>query len=324
MVAHLRRLKKAGTVAGTFAFALLIGYVMQYGDADASRFSNTAAVDQDGRSPAQLDTSPLQLASVVAAKVPAPLQLSANRSETMRFDASSVKLTALVADAAETAHELGAGFDAASRHDDTPRCLVNLAIVPEAEAMMMVTVDSTCRPLAAFEIKHSGVLFSGKTDARGFAQMTLPALAADASVALMFEDGNMSTASAQVADAGEFHRIVFQWRGSAAEFIQTQSPSDPTGGRIDRFGTDIGENSHFAEVYTFPSSIRFAEGVNALTVRADVTDQSCGRRLLAERLHFVRGAEPERKDIRITLPSCDFAGTFLELKKVLGGQTLLQ
>ena len=323
-MALLRRVKKAATVAGTFACALLIGYVMQYGDADASRFSSVAMADADADLPAQLDTSPLQFATTVAQKVPAPAQLTINRSETMRVDASSVKLTALVADDTRTVHQLGATFVARPRYDDTPSCPIALSAAPQPEATLAVSVRSVCRAGMEFEAKHGAVLITGRTDERGFAEVRMPALTTAAEISLMFADGDMKTTTATVPDAADYNRIVFQWRGHAAEFIHTVADVTVAGGKIERFGTDVGPNSHFAEVYSFPSTTRLADGVGDLTVRADVTDQSCGRRLLAERVHYERGISPDRKDIRITLPSCDFTGTFLELKKVLGGQTLLQ
>lgn len=321
---QLQRLKKLGTVAATFGFALLIGFVMQYGDADASRFAASHTIASDRVVPAAgIDPSPLQPATVLDPKTVAPIQLSANLSETVRFDAGSVKLTALVGDEADSLLPDTSVYSGRANLEVDEACPIEMETVVAPEANVELTITSTCRADMAFEIHHSGLVVSGLTDDDGAVTLMLPALEVNSAYAVTFEDGWHSSTSLVVPEAANYNRVVLQWADRPAEYMRYDATGTTAVGSVIRLGLDTAASNRFAEIYTVPTSHRFADGLQNLAVQADVTQSSCGRDLVAERFFVMPDTEITKKDIRITLPNCDLAGTYLELKKVLGGQTLL-
>ncbi len=325
-MAQFRRVKKAATIAVTFAFALSIGYVMQYGDADASRFADNTPDLQRTVLPAQLDTSPLQPADSLAPKLETPVVqriTDADDEDALRVDPSTVKLTALVVDAVRSGIPDASDADDLTKASSVPSCDINLATAIAEQATVLLTVQSTCRADMPFEILHNGMVLTAATDALGQASVSVPALSANASLFITFADGSGATAAAVVPEVEALNRVVLQWDDLEGELIQTADLEASMIGHIARYGEAADETAHFVEVFTFPASLSTGEALDALTVQAPVTEESCGQTLRGQVFHVLAGAEPAFKDIRITLPGCEHVGTFLELKKVLGGQTLL-
>ncbi len=324
MVAHLQRLKKAGTIAATFACALLIGFVMQYGDADASRFSDPSSAELRKVLPAQLDTSPLARATVMDPKIPAPVQLNANPLDAVRLDAGSVKLTALVSEVAQSTIDEALAIVEPLNADETPSCRVDFTATPDEQATVALSIYSFCRPEMSFSVAHEGLEVTGLTDLQGRADIVIPALTADAAFLVTFNDGGTAASAAVVPEAADFNRIVLQWKGAPAQLIRQYEREAGQFGTLARLGSETGADSRFAEVFSFPATYPVAEGLKDLTVQAEVSEQTCGQVLAAQTFRVQPDLDSKLKDIRITLPGCEHVGTFLELKKVLGGQTLLQ
>jgi len=322
-VVQLKRFKKLATFAGTFSVALLIGYVMQYDDADASRYSAVEATSSRMVSPAEIDTSPLQQMSRLEPKVLSQRQSATDKVEAIRFDEGSVKLTALVSDRADMFLSSTSAYTNRIEQGDTETCPVELETKIDKWAMVTIAVKSPCRPDMAFEVQHSGLVVSGLTDNNGQSVLSLPAFEVSGSFTVTLEDGSFTSTSVFVPEANDFRRVVLQWADKPGTYMQFHDESAPRRGHFVSLGIDTGASNRFAEVYTLPAASEFAVGLQDLTVQAEVTQATCAGQFLAERMHVLPGEETDRKDIRITLPSCDYAGTYLELKKVLGGQTLL-
>lgn len=304
----------------TFAFALSIGYVMQYDNAAASRGVSPA----ESRSvlPAQVDTSPLQKATDFTPKLEVPVVQRASDTDEniLRVDPSSVKLTALVSESVVVSVP---EEQAADKADDMPTCDILLSTAIAEDAMIALTVQSPCRTSKPFEVQHNGMVFSAVTDDLGQATLTVPALSVNASLFITFDDGAGATATAVVPEAEGVNRVVLQWNDLPTDLIQPAGVEASSLGTLQRLGTSGSAAPHFAEVYTFPASVPAGVGLQKLTVQAQVSDDTCGQSLIGQAFHVLQGRAPEFKDFQITLPGCEHVGTFLELKKVLGGQTLL-
>ncbi|MEL6641650.1 MAG: hypothetical protein AAFP98_10115 [Pseudomonadota bacterium] len=321
-MAQFRRMKKMATAGATFAFALAIGYVMQYGDADASRFADGSGGQARTVLPAQVDTSPLLHAALMPPKLDTPVVQRVRQEETdvLRVDPSSVKLTALVSDSVVLSATDETEIEKVS---DTPACDINLSAATADDAQILLTVQSPCRGEQPFEVLHSGMVFSAATDAFGQASVTVPALHINASVFITFADSSGATVSAVVPEVENISRVVLQWDSVAAEMIQPVDVESASLGTLQRLGDATDNSARYAEVFTVPASLNAGESLRALTVQAPVSDATCGQTLKGQSFHVFGGAEPTFKDFQITLPGCEHVGTFLELKKVLGGQTLL-
>ena len=295
---------------------------MQYGDADASRFADGSGAQARDVLPAQLDASPLRVAASLPPKLETPVvqRLIGADEDVLRVDPSSVKLTALVLDAAilNTLEE-----EPTEKTSDTPACDINLSTAIADGALIVLTVQSPCRHDQTFEIQHNGMVFTAQTDAMGQASVTVPALNVNASLFITFPDNSGATATAVVPEVELVNRVVLQWDGVVAELIQSTDVEASSLGTLQRLGTAANGAAHYAEVFTFPAALNPGESLNALTVQAPVSEATCGQILKGQSFHVLAGTEPQFKDFQITLPGCEHAGTFLELKKVLGGQTLL-
>jgi len=270
-----------------------------------------------------VDASPLRPASEFLPKLETPVVQQDQHDEILRIEPGSVKLTALVAEAAQGATPSQINLSGLGEAPTIAQCPVNVIAVPEPNATVRLIVQSICRPLASFNVHHSGMMFSERTDDMGRAVLKLPALTEEASVFVTFADGGSAASTTQVPDAADFRHVVLQWEGLPGAFTQVLAEGDSAIGQLDRLGANTGEAPNFAEVYSFPASFDVAEALQDLSVRLDVTNANCNRDLIAQSFQVDAGANLSLKDIRITLPDCEQVGAFLELKKVLGEPTLL-
>jgi translation elongation factor EF-1beta len=312
--------KKATTIASTFAIALGIGFVMQYGDADAARYNVNAPVEI--RDPVLLtDYSPLTAVDTFILKPDVNSGQAITTTANVSIDPDSVKLIALIEEAD--------GVDGKSLFAQTQaraarasQCEILAVTAPNDTGSVIVTVVSRCRADMPFTVNHSGLSFSAQADAAGTAMLTIPALSEDATFFITFEDGKSLAASTYAPQASQYNRVVFQWEGHAGDYLQATGP-DGTQIMLDHLGEDIGEIPRFAEVYSFPATTDVAAGLRDIDIVAHVTDENCGLDLIAESFSIFPGVvDLTFKDIRITLPNCDEVGATLELKKILGEQTL--
>ncbi|MEL6570551.1 MAG: hypothetical protein AAFQ64_02760 [Pseudomonadota bacterium] len=306
--------------AATFAFALSIGYVMQYDSANASRGDSLSELRNI--LPAALDASPLEPVSDFAPKLESVVVQRAPEVDenVFRADPSSVKLTALVSESVviSVPDEV-----VAEKSKDEPTCDILLSTAIADDATIVLTVQSPCRGSSPFEVQHNGMVFTAITDEFGQAGVSVPALGVNASLFVTFADGAGATATEVVPDAEQLNRVVLQWDALATDLLQPTDIEASSLGTLQRLGTAVGDDMHFAEVYTFPASVPAGEGLQNLSVHAQVSDGTCGKALTGQTFRVIQGAAAEFKDFQITLPGCEYVGTFLELKKVLGGQTLL-
>ena len=321
-MARVSRVKRLVTIGATFASALSIGFVMQYADADAARYAEGPLKLPPVVKAQGVDASPLARATVFVPKIEAPDVQQEDGNEILRLEPGTVKLTALVSEAAQLDTPPSINLSGLGEAPEIAQCPVNVIAVPEVDATVRLIVQSICRPSASFDVHHNGVVFSERTDDMGRAVLKMPALAVDASVFVSFTDGGNAAATTSVPDAANYKRVVLQWEDLPAEIARIARDEGETVGHLDRLGAHTGEAPSFAEIYSFPASLDLAEGLQDLSVRLDVTPDNCARNLIAQSFHVYPGADLRMKDIRITLPDCEQVGTFLELKKVMGAQTL--
>lgn len=317
---RLSRVKRATTIASTFAIALGIGFAMQYGDANAERYTSDAPVEV--RTPVLIiDYAPLTAMTEFTLKAEAVSTGNMGNDYDVSIDPDSIKLVALVQEiASEDSNALFSRSQPQAPQDAD--CAVNAVTFPDDFGSIVMTVVSECRAHAAFSVNHNGMTFTALTDETGTSSLIVPAMAVDATFFITFEDGKSLTTSTYAPEAERYNRVVFQWEGHESDYLR--ATDGVTGfGKIDRFGADAGEIPRFAEVYSFPADIGLADGLSGIDAIAAVTEQNCGQDLVAESFTIFPGiVDLTFKDIRITLPDCHQIGDIIALKKVLGEQTL--
>ncbi len=355
-MAQTRTRRQLATAGATFAIALSIGFVMQYGDAVAGRWGADAPV---AGPETRLD--PETVVVPVAASVAVPTTLAMPSASLPRFEkvgyteglseidaplmsvpsATDVAATDIIAtDAVETPEPLITPIPEVA---EAPACDTTLTATPTDLAMVELTLADDCRPDAVVSIHHQGMMFHALTDGNGNLTVTVPALATEAFFIAAYDDGEGAVAITGVPSLAMYDRAVLQWQGEddvqlhAFEFgasygenghIWAASAADPTravaglGGFLTSLGDASVPDALMAEVYTFPSGIALRDGAIEISVEAEVTERNCGRLVEAQSIQLVPGEAAAATDLTMTMPGCDAVGEYLVLKNMFQDLTL--
>ena len=316
--------KKSFITAGvTFSVALSIGFVMQYGDAVASRLQ------------------PIPEPVIAYAEMVMPQQSAMTTSLAVP--------EMVIPYAKEAAFELAALIDVPAPEPMAPlaapeaSCEVEMSADALPLAMVAVSVLAPCQANAAVTIHHQGMIFSELTDAAGRMEVVVPALAQEAFFIAAFADGEGAVASTPVADLANYDRAALQWQGvNAVQLHALEFGADygseghvwsaaageldfvapPKAGFLTTLGDDRVNNALMAEIYTFPTGQFNQDGTVALSVEAEVTAANCGRDIAAQSIQLNPREEPTAIDLTMTMPDCGAIGEFLVLKNMFKDLTL--
>ena len=307
--------------AGTLVTALGIGAVMQYGP----------WASQPRTAEAQVTLTDLQEVTSSPRSV-----IPEDRPVTASLPNSVVKSSV------ETVEEPDIALPT-SPEDSGFACAVDMNAVPNAGAMMTVTLNAPCHGSERVTLHHNGLMFTDLMQPDGTLEVDVPALAEDALVIASFLDGAGAVAHATVTSVPFYERVVLQWRGDAGlqlharEFdaqyfsdghIWQGAASDPKqaatgeGGFLTRLGSADAPEALLAEVYTFPTGMTDTYGTVALTVEAEIIASNCEKVVEAQTLELRSGRELMSKELTIDVPGCDAVGDFLMLKNIVEDLTI--
>ena len=340
----MSRVRKYVIACSTFSIAMAIGFVMQNGDALASRMVG----DEDM---AQGPVPPMQFPQQASVAVTIP-----NVPEIAEEAAPEVAIPTLepVAEPSTPSVEFASAEDASGNvviaTDAIPDIAENgVVCVPDLNAevvdaaMVSLVLDAPCSANSVATIHHQGMIFSVVVDQNGIAVVQVPALAENAVFIAELPGGSGAAAIATVPELINFDRAVLQWQGQtglqihALEFgatyeedghVWSASSRSPEaalsgeGGFMVSLGAAEVDNAHYAEVYTFPSGMISGSGEVEITVEAEILPTTCGREISAQTIQIAPGSEPYALDLTMTLPGCETVGEFLVLKNMLESLTL--
>ncbi|WP_380056057.1 hypothetical protein ACFE33_01670 [Falsihalocynthiibacter sp. SS001] len=217
-------------------------------------------------------------------------------------------------------------------------CKLEMEATPQAAAMVAIELTASCSPNQIFELSHNGLVVSGLTSGVGIAQMIVPAMAQTSDFTAKLEDEQVIKTSVEVEEFALYDRVALQWEGDtglemhALEFgadygqaghIWNNAPRtvDFATGALGGFMTridDVGApNAKRAEVYSFPSGTIKREGAVRLVVKAEITQDNCGREVAAQTLQPKSTTGIETVDLRLKMPNCDAVGDVLVLNNLL-------
>jgi len=221
--------------AGTFSIALGIGFIMQNGNALASRFGGEETPEQPApflqeapETAAQLPDDTLN--SIDAEVTPIPVaqagMLMAEAPEIAKPEPVT-SAAIILPEAAKVPVEQEASVQlAALDPEDMPvvendatafaevDCVPTMVAKADLAASVDLSVNAPCHVNAAFIIHHQGMMFTATTDDAGLANLIVPALAEVAVLIAAFEDGNGAVATVALPDFSSFDRAVLQWQGN--------------------------------------------------------------------------------------------------------------
>jgi hypothetical protein len=338
------RVRKYAIAGSTFSIAMAIGFVMQNGDALASRMIG----DEDM---AEVPVPPMQFPQQASVAVTIP-----NIPEIATEAAPEMALPTLgpVAEPSVPPVDLASAEDSvgtpAIMSDAIPDiaengvvCVPDLSAQVAEAAMVSLVLDAPCSANSVATIHHQGMIFSAVVDQNGIAAVQVPALAEDAVFIAELPGGSGAAAIARVPEIANFDRAVLQWQGQtglqihALEFgasydeaghvwsassRSAEAALNGEGGFMVSLGAAEVDNAYYAEVYTFPSGMISGSGEVEITVEAEILPTTCGREISAQTIQIAPGQEPYALDLTMTLPGCETVGEFLVLKNMLESLTL--
>ncbi len=317
--------KQIVTAGATLGIALATGFVMQNGDAVASRFGDAPEAQP------QPQAAPVEAPAVVQSSVlpalpetpaaPEPVEMAALEEDTM------TDVTPTPAPVAE------------------PELTCETTLQTEAIAAAMVRLDlvSACHPNERVTIHHEGMMFTADTDTTGAISVDVPALNQSAIFIAAFANNEGAMSQIDVPSLEFYDRVVLQWRGEnalqlhAREFgadygedghVWSETTRDASvaatgqGGFITTLGAGSDDTALLAEVYSFPTGFTTDDGEVALSVEAEVTSQNCARDIEAQSIQISPEGEPAVVDLVLSVPECDAVGDFLVLKNMVQDLTL--
>lgn len=224
-------------------------------------------------------------------------------------------------------------------------CAASLTARPMAAAMVELNLAAPCEPDTRVTLHHNGMMISERTDNTGSLMLQMPALAETAVYMAAFQSGKTAMAKAQVSSVDIYDRVVVQWEGPgemqihAFEFgadyaeaghVWAASPRDMAeaalgrGGFLAQFGRKTTDQDLRAQAYTFPSGTTTQRGLVSLEIEAEVTAETCGRRMEGQALQLKSGGALSVTDLAIEMPACDAIGDFLVLKNLLQDMKIAQ
>jgi hypothetical protein len=273
------RKRSIGMAGGTVLLALGAGQYMQSGSAQSSA----------------------AMAPVPRAEVAAPLRLAAGTPLSAHEPALDAQIIPAALSDPEPATLPEPQLTPASLAE---ACPVTLDAFAAADAILSISLTAPCRPNQTVVLSHAGLAVTYQTTATGALFADIPAMDASGALSIRFADGQLVEARAPMPEVAALRRLAVQWMqddrflltGEEAPFL---------------LGTLSGPVPMQAQVITLSSDTEAP-----LVIEAEVTDQTCGRELLAEVLYSEAGLVT-RADLSLAMPDCDGAGGFVALNNPL-------
>jgi hypothetical protein len=317
------------TVLATVSVALGIGFFVQIGE--------TPSVD--ARAP-ERTTVPRAVTVVTNTQSSSVFGVPPN-SHSLVDHVSDVQHVAFVRQNYSEENPSSLGVISAVPRIEDP-CKVSISAIPMPAAMAMVTINAPCHQHADFVVSHESFRFSGQTEATGRIELVVPILAADAKIAILFDNIEFARTAIYVPDVSQYDRTILQWRGDAHLQLHVlesganigQSGHIWTGsshtyelailgqrGFVTSYGTDTNEIPFQAEAYTFPARSGRDDISVTMPIGLMVTQKNCGRLFDVQLIQVVSGQVWSPIDVAIDVPTCDAAGKFVMLPDAIASYT---
>lgn len=202
------------------------------------------------------------------------------------------------------------------------RCRPALALAAMPGAMIRLSLTAPCNLAERIVVRHSGLSFTLQTQADGSATVVLPAMKADAMVAVYLKDARLVLGKVTVADAADYARYALVWelpvdlelRVTEGDKVLVGSSLLPSGSeqRVMSLGTTSVQSPVQARVYSVPGNTL---GAADITGELRITPASCGQTVRIETVHSSAG-KPAMSFRTISVPLCGTAGDILLLKNL--------
>lgn len=310
--------KNYKTAAATFVVAITTGFVMQNGDALASRFataeSQASAIE------------PIEIAQNLAAEEPSPPVLPDPPSTPNFLNRTKQDFTPSRLSSDQAYSALGL------------KCDVSFEATKALGAMVMLDYKAPCHVNEAVTVSHQGMSFTAITSDIGQFSIEVPAMVAEATFNVILIDGSRVSKTVNVPEVSGYDRVALQWTGDSGLRIHAlemgaahgerghvwaKSPQSVATALQARGGyiTELGDIDYPAakhiEIYSFPTGHMQKTGLVRLSVEVEVTANTCNKEIRAQALQSGVDSEVSIVDLMLSMPACDAVGDFLVLNNLL-------
>lgn len=217
---------------------------------------------------------------------------------------------------------------ATTPHEGGDHCRPELRLDVLPGAMIQLSLVAPCNRSETFVVRHAGLAFSARTQADGLATVTLPALRADALVAIYLQDSRLVLGKVAVPDAASYSRFALVWElpaelelrvtDGSKVLVGSTAPFTGDDQRVIALGLSTVQSPVLARVYTVPGPTL---GEAQITGELRITPASCGRTLRVDTIQSTAGTAI-RTQRTISVPLCGTAGDILVLKNLAPAPTL--
>jgi hypothetical protein len=205
-------------------------------------------------------------------------------------------------------------------------CRPRMDLAPAPAAMILMSLSAPCNRNERIVVRHSGLSFTARTEPSGNLRVLLPALKADAMVAVYLADARLVLGRVQVPDVTLYTRYAIAWewpaelelRATDGDLVLAGSAASFTGGarQVISLGVADVQSPVMASVYSVPGKDL---GDVDLTGELRITPASCGRTVRLGVMYSAAG-QVSAQDEMVAVPLCGTAGDILMLKNL--GATL--
>lgn len=207
-------------------------------------------------------------------------------------------------------------------------CRPRMELSAAPGAMILMSLSAPCNRNERIIVRHSGLSFTARTEHSGGARVLLPALKADALVAVYLADAHLVLGTIAVPDVVSYTRYAVAWewptelelRATDGERVLVGTAASLTGEyqRIMSLGVADVQSPVMANVYSIADKTL---GQVNLTGELRITPASCGRTLRLETVYSA-GGQVSIKEQDVAVPLCGTAGDILVLKNLGADLTL--
>ena len=201
-------------------------------------------------------------------------------------------------------------------------CRPRMDLTTAPGAMILMSLSAPCNRNERIIVRHSGLSFTARTEPSGNARVLLPALRADAMVAVYLADARLVLGEVQVQDVTNYTRYAIAWewptelelRATDGDMVLAGTPASFAGGtpQVISLGVADVQSPVMASVYSVPGKDL---GAVDLTGELRITPASCGQTLRLGTIYSAAGQVTVQEQM-VAVPLCGTVGDILMLKNL--------
>ena len=198
-------------------------------------------------------------------------------------------------------------------------CEINAKVTPVADAMLRLEVSTPCQRGGRVDVVWSHVSASFLTSVTGALDVTLPALEAQTTVGLRFENGTQIEKPGIHEDAEDFERVALTWRGNS-DVSLIALPLGRSGFRRDGQKLQLGDrritDGTRSEIYSIRTTFDRTYGVR-LHVEVSPNKDNCETQQTFNAVQKAAQGGLVAIPVSFQLPECDGGQSILVMENVL-------